>query len=107
MTSGQRRADEDTRRNQKYVASEVGYMGRHVRLMISDESILYIISTIYKNLQDCHPSKSSDGCEQGSRWLIESPRTYNTNLSVSCPYEIIVYFVLKHSYTTRMYTIRR
>ena len=55
MTSGQRRADEDTRRNQKFVASEVGYMGRHVRLIISDESILYIISTTVEPLLYDHP----------------------------------------------------
>ena len=48
--------------------------------------------------------------KQQLRWLrTRKPLAYRestcTNLSVSCPYEIIVYSVLKHINTTRMHTI--
>ena len=51
--------------------------------------------------------------KQELRWLRtrkplayrESTCTWCTNLSVSCPYEIIVYSVLKHINTARMHTI--
>ncbi len=48
--------------------------------------------------------------KQELRWLrTRRPLAYRestcTNLSVSCPYEIIVYSVLKHINTARMHTI--
>ena len=50
--------------------------------------------------------------KQELRWLrTRKPLAYRestcTNLSVSCPYEIIVYSVLKHINTARMHTISR
>ena len=50
--------------------------------------------------------------EQDIRWLrTRKPLAYREstcmNLSISCPYEVIVYSVRKHSNTARMHTISR
>ena len=64
-------------------------------------------NNILKRAQDTRlPSK------QEFRWLrtiksLAYREFICTNLSVSCPYEIIVYYVLKHINTARMHTISR
>ena len=67
-----------------------------------------IVSTGLQNIGDA----VEFSVNLGVRWLrTRKPLAYRestcTNLSVSCPYEIIVYSVLKHINTARMHTISR
>ena len=65
-----------------------------------------------QKLQDFNKILTRLPSKQELRWLrTRKPLAYRestcTNLSVSCPYEIIVYSVLKHINTARMHTISR
>ena len=76
------------------------YTYMHIYKHVHTHIYLYIIYIYITRL----PSK------QQLRWL-RKPLVYResscTNLSVSCPYEKIVYSVLKHINTTRVHTISR